>query len=284
MIFSKLRNFFSYEKRTLLIDNDQSLNIFRNYIDRQGILGIDTEFNWRTTYLPKLSLLQVVTKNRVFLVDYLMCKNLDFLKNIFEDTSKIIILHSVRNDTTVLSKNLNIEIEKCFDIQIAERILTDGKTLSLGKIISKYIKLDLEKNETNSNWLKRPLTSSQIRYAAEDVLYLIDVYKKQKNLLEKINKFKYVCDLSKKEACLGNRDLAETRVKKLKNASNKEKKIFLWREKNAFQQDVPPSFLIDDKNLTKLFRVDLRKPIRKKRIDSILGNLKLTEKFINDFS
>ena len=183
MIFSKLRNFFSYEKRTLLIDNDQSLNIFRNYIDRQGILGIDTEFNWRTTYLPKLSLLQVVTKNRVFLVDCLMCKNLDFLKNIFEDTSKIIILHSVRNDTTVLSKNLNIEIEKCFDIQIAERILTDGKTLSLGKIISKYIKLDLKKNETNSNWLKRPLTSSQIRYAAEDVLYLIDVYKKQKNFL-----------------------------------------------------------------------------------------------------
>ena len=97
-----------------------------------------------------------------------------------EDKKKLIIFHSSRSDATVLSTNLNIQIKKAFDIQIAEKILRGGDLKNCGKIVRDYFYIDLDKSETNSNWLKRPLSYKQLTYASNDVLFLIDIYKIQK--------------------------------------------------------------------------------------------------------
>jgi len=53
------------------------------------------------------------------------------LKNILEDKSKIVIMHSSRSDTTVLNTNLKIKLDNCFDIQIAEKINQDFDVVKL---------------------------------------------------------------------------------------------------------------------------------------------------------
>ena len=73
---------------------------------------MDTEFDWRNTYFPVLSLLQISTAKSIFLIDCLKCKDLKFFKDVLEDKNKLIIFHSARSDTTVLSTNLGIRIKK----------------------------------------------------------------------------------------------------------------------------------------------------------------------------
>ena len=96
----------------------------------------------------------------------------------------MVIFHSSRSDTTVISSNLNIYIENSFDIQIADKYINSGPIESYASLVRKNLDIILKKDETNSNWLRRPLTTSQIDYAACDVKYLIEIYQKQKKILK----------------------------------------------------------------------------------------------------
>ena len=66
--------------------------------------------------------------------------------------------------------------------------------------MEKYINLSINKSETNSNWMKRPFSNNQLKYASEDVEFLIDIYTKQNKLLDKKGKLKEAFYLSKEEA------------------------------------------------------------------------------------
>ena len=171
-------------------------------MESKKILGIDTEFDWRTTYFPVLSILQIATKNKIFLIDCLKCKNLKKLKNILEDQDRLIVFHSSRSDTTVLNTNLNIKVKNTYDIQVAEKIISGGDIKNYASLVKKYFNFSLNKSETNSNWLKRPLSSNQVKYAAEDVNFLIEIYKKQIKILQKKSLDKKAFESSKKNLLL----------------------------------------------------------------------------------
>ena len=51
------------------------------------------------------------------------------------------------------------------------------------QIIGEEFGKSKNKSETNSNWLKRPLSDDQMKYASEDVNYLIEIFKAQKKIL-----------------------------------------------------------------------------------------------------
>ena len=187
LIFS-MKNIFSFFKKTLdihLIETEENFEYIKNTLNREKIFGIDTEFDWRTTYFPKLSLLQISVSKEIILIDCIKCKKLNFLKSILENKDKLFIFHSARSDATVLSNNLDVKIKNIFDTQAAEKLLNSGTVESYASLVKKYSGKDLDKSETNSNWLKRPLTENQISYASSDVEYLIKIYKIQKKLLTK---------------------------------------------------------------------------------------------------
>ena len=121
-----------------------------------------------------------------------------------------------------------------------------------GFIVSKYCGYELDKSETNSNWLKRPLTNEQLKYAADDVNFLIFIYETQLKKLKKLKKEKVVNLELMKEIRLGNQELHISRLRKLKKASNVEKDIFLWREKYAKEKNIPPSYVFGNKDLKKI--------------------------------
>ncbi len=240
---------FSIKKSIYLIESNEDIVFLKEILTSEALLGLDTEFDWRNTYFPILSMLQISTRNKVLLIDCIKLKNLNFLKKILEDRKKIIIFHSSRSDTTVLSTNLNIKIINAFDIQIAENIISGGDIKNYGAIVKKYMYKNLEQSQTKSNWLLRPFSNEQLSYAAEDVDFLIDIYDKQVRKLNKLNKLNIVIEKSKLEASKGNQELYVSRIQKLKKPSKLEKEIFMWREKYASKKNVPPSQILNNKDL-----------------------------------
>ncbi len=245
----KITSFLNFKKNIYLIESNDDLNFLKEILANESIIGLDTEFDWRNTYFPKLSLLQISTKNEILLIDCLKLKKLNFLKKILEDNTKTIIFHSSRSDTTVLNTNLNIKVTNVFDIQIAENIISGGDMKNYGAIVKKYITKSLEQSQTNSNWLKRPFTNDQLAYAAEDVDFLIEIFEKQRSILKKLKKFDFAIQMSREEAKKGNKELYVSRIKKLKKPSKIEKKIFMWREEFAKKLNIPPSQVLKDRKL-----------------------------------
>ena len=281
--FLRKLGFLLKEKKVIyLVDSEKDINFLILSLKKEKIVGIDTEFDWRNTYFPKLSLIQISTKREIFLVDCLKGLDLSFLKNILE-SDKLIIFHSARSDSTVLKTNLNIEIKKSFDIQIAEKIMRGGNLKGYSSIVSHYFLINLDKSETNSNWLKRPLSEAQKSYASNDVLFLIDIFKKQKKELIKKHLYDQVIDLSNKETFLGSRSLKSMRLKKQgKKLSKRKRQIFLWREEIAESENVPPNFIFKDKFLKTLSDLDPEDKEAKIKIMKILGDSRLTNIFMSE--
>ena len=248
-IIKKLGFNLKNKKTIYFVESTKDEDFVKDTLEDEKYIGIDTEFNWRNTYFPALSLLQISTSSKILLIDCLKFKKLGFLKKILEDKAKTIIMHSSRSDTTVLNTNLKIKLNNCFDIQIAEKFINGGEIKNYGFIVAKYFGYELDKSETNSNWLKRPLTNKQLEYAADDVNFLIPIYNKQLKDLKKLKKEKEAITEFRKETLLGNQELYIPRLKKLKKASKQERDIFLWREKHASKKNLPPSYIFEDKFL-----------------------------------
>ncbi len=251
-ILKKLGFNLNNKKTIYLIESIEDEEFVKESLQDEKCIGLDTEFNWRNTYIPELSLLQISTNSKILLIDCLKFKKLGFLNKILEDKSKTIIMHSSRSDTTVLNTNLNIKLNNSFDIQIAEKHINGGEIKNYGFIVSKYCGYELDKSETNSNWLKRPLTEKQLKYAADDVNFLLYIYAIQLRKLKKLKKENVVNSEFMNEIRLGNQELHISRIRKLKKVSKSEKDIFLWREKYAKQENIPPSYIFGNKDLKKI--------------------------------
>ena len=283
-ISSFIRRKLLQRKKVHYISNKTQLSELDTELGGLNLFGLDTEFDWRTTYFPKLSLLQIVTSKDIFLIDCLLDIDLSVLKEYMEDENKLIIFHAARSDATVLNTNLNIQIKNSYDIQIAEKFLRGGDLKNYGSIVNDYFSINLDKAETNSNWLKRPLSKSQLDYATQDVLFLIEIFKIQKKELIKNEKYNLVIEASELETNLGNQPLKSLRVKKLKKKlSRRRKEIFLWREEVAELENVPPNYIFKDKHLKMLADLNPADNEAKVKIMKIIGNTDLTNLFIENF-
>ena len=281
-IFSLFKKNF-FRKNFFLIDDEIKLDDLIEKIKSLKVISVDTEFEWRRTYHPRLSLIQICDGNDVFLIDCLLCKNIEKVKFIFESVQILKVFHAVRSDTTVLFSSLGIKTNNVFDVQIAEKIINNLDVKSYSYLVEKYINLSINKSETNSNWMKRPFSNNQLKYASEDVEFLIDIYTKQNKLLDKKGKLKEAFYLSKEEAGLGNQELYISRLQKIKDKSEIDEKIFMWREELAKKKDIPTSFILSDKKLKKLSKRFFQEGLESDLSD-LIDNNEHIEDFLNCLS
>jgi len=264
----------------IFIDNKENMELMVSELESENILAIDTEFDWRTTYHPKISLIQIASKNSIYIIDCLNI-NLKYLtQKLFSDPTKLLIFHSVRSDATVLSSALNVYVKNVYDIQIAEKQISKKDIQAYGEIVKKYCHIKIDKEETQSNWLRRPLSVNQINYAANDVRYLIPIYFIQKKILnKKMNQYSEVLKESEIQAEKGNEKLYKARLKR-KKMSSFEKKLFLWREKIAEEQNTPISYVFKDRKLKDLSHSLNSRNL--KILTKILGDNHLAKRLIKE--
>ena len=284
-MFIFLKRFLNYLKKNqkiFFIDKPLEFSNLEEQLIKEDLIGIDTEFDWRNTYFPNLSLLQISTKSKIFLIDCLKIKDLSRLQNIFDNLESTIIFHSVRSDATVLFSSANLEVKNVFDIQIAEQVISNKNPQNYANLVKEYFSIHLDKSETNSNWLKRPFSKKQLDYAANDVKYLIGIFKKQKKILLNLKKYESVINSSLEEAKLGNRELYISRLKKIDSSIKNAQRLFLWRENMAIEKNVPPSYIFKDKHLNKILNF-LDKEQSEDKIYDLVGNLKLSKNLVEFF-
>ena len=288
----RLFNFIasSFQNHRIVYVNSKELLIeCLSDVKKNNSIAVDTEFIWKNTYHPILSLIQIATKSKIYLLDFFFLKNdLDIISEILEDDNIVKVFHSARGDLSILSNSCGFNISSVFDTQLAESLFSKNKNLQIAykSIVYKYFMKKLLKTETNSNWEQRPPSFDQILYAADDVRYLLRIMTIQQQKINKLNLKDIFKKRMQEEICYGRKKFKDARLERLqrknKNVSDFEKKIFIWREEEASLRNIPPNKIFKDKNLKKLKEIVKNNNFRE--CDWIIQDPPSRKKFLEDFS
>ena len=156
------------------------------------VIGIDTEFVRERTWRADLGLVQLSDGKRVWLVDPLKTGPLDSLAAFFETESVIKVLHAPSEDLDILFYVSGAVPEPLFDTQVACSML--GQSLQMGyhSTVEWLLELTIDKGETRSNWIKRPLRPAQLKYAALDVCLLPMMYRQLRSQLLELGRLEWL--------------------------------------------------------------------------------------------
>ena len=142
-----------------------------------AIIGLDTEFVRERTYWPQLALVQIAAGDAapgdgILLVDPLAPGIPAALAKLLSDTRVLKIMHSASEDLVALKYACNALPQPLFDTQVAAALCGVAAGIGYQRLLQDLLGISVDKGETRSDWLRRPLSPSQLHYAADDVLHL----------------------------------------------------------------------------------------------------------------
>ncbi|SVA70517.1 uncharacterized protein METZ01_LOCUS123371, partial [marine metagenome] len=210
-------------------------------------VAVDTEFRRTTKDNMKLALMQVNDSSEIYLIDCLQIKEPRETCSFLSSPDPKKIFHSCREDIEAIYSWTNKGVLNIYDTQIANSLLGGTYSISYQALVKEKIGLKVSKDETRTNWLKRPLTEAQLNYAASDVYYLIDLYRQQIEEFSKTNKLEWLEEESNKGSALDS--FIELPRDKLFSIQKKEEKEIL----NEFNNMVNKISRIERINPTLLF-------------------------------
>ncbi len=246
-----------------LIDEQSALDalqpLFTELRAEGGMLAVDTEFLREKTYHAKLCLVQLGIGEDQYCIDVLAIADLSLLEELFIDTAVVKLFHAARQDMEVIWQSLKVLPKPVFDTQLAAAFC--GMDLQLGHtaLVAEKLGVELSKSQARTDWTRRPLTSKQLEYAAEDVAHLVRLHALLKEALDEAGKFawfeeeiedlyeveKYDADPAKAYQRLsgGNLNLQQQYVLQA---------LAEWRESMAKDRDIPRSWVVRDDKLYEL--------------------------------
>ena len=136
-------------------------------------VAVDTEFFWERTFYPILGLVQLANADGCWLIDTVNLRDIRALGPVLSSPAVTKVLHDAPQDLGILARATGAMPRTVFDTRLAAGFAGLASTCSLQVLIRETVNIELAKAETRSNWLRRPLSKSQLSYAAEDVLYLL---------------------------------------------------------------------------------------------------------------
>jgi len=145
-------------------------------------VAVDTEFIRERTYWPQLSLVQVAIETpsadapTILLLDMLAPGMTDALGPMLADASILKIMHSASEDLVAFQHACGVLPDPLFDTQIAAALGGVGAGLGYQRLVQDLLGIAVDKGETRSDWMKRPLSPAQLAYAADDVRHLFAVH------------------------------------------------------------------------------------------------------------
>ena len=243
-----------------LVQSDREYNRFLEHISGQPWLALDTESDSLFRYTPRVCLIQVTvpaekgsTKGSAengavvdFLVDPLRTLDLSDLGKVLADDTTEIILHAAENDILTLQRDLDFQIRRLFDTQLAARIL-GRQGIGLAKVLQDEFNVESDKRMQRTNWGQRPLTQQQMTYAQIDTHYLPALRVRQAGLLQKAGRWEEA------EAAFRMLELVEYRppeprtvwqMKQIRSVPANDmgvlKAVWDWREKFSRHAERPP--------------------------------------------
>ena len=156
-----------------------------------GRVALDTEFIKRDTYYPRLALVQLNTGDHVYLLDAPQLQLADFWQALSE--VDIAIWHACGEDLGIFYLLSGCPpLTNIFDTQIALSYLTGQLQMGYQQALDDQLDMHIDKEQSQSDWLQRPLSDEQEQYAIDDVRFLPALYLSLEYELKKQGLFEYV--------------------------------------------------------------------------------------------
>ncbi|MEL6615141.1 MAG: ribonuclease D, partial [Bacteroidota bacterium] len=161
-----------------MIDSPSALADLCSRARQQTAVALDTEFVWERTYVPALGVVQIgLGGDDVHLVDTLALTGDDLspLGDLLADPDTEVVLHDALQDLQILARATGRLPRNVFDTQRVAGFVGQTATASLQDLVAWACGVTLDKGATRSDWLRRPLSETQVHYAENDVRYSLDV-------------------------------------------------------------------------------------------------------------
>ena len=233
------------------IEDESALDEVIDEILLQPRYAIDTEFHREKTYYPKLALVQLKWGEKTALVDPLAVDPRG-LARLFE-SDILAVFHAAQQDLEVLRHASLVAPKNIFDTQIAAGFL-GYSTPSLATLVQAIKKVALSKGDRLTDWLRRPLTTAQCVYAADDVAHLFDLHDELSSQLNELGRTVWVADacndlVARPSGPIDSR-LAWLKLKEARSLKGSSRGVAQavgqWREERAMRSDHPPRRVMSD--------------------------------------
>ena len=217
--------------------------------------ALDTEFIKVNTLRPYLGLLQINVEGHVYVLDGQSLDFTDLWQLIFNARQNI--FHASGEDLDLIHHYAGQkDLDNLFDTQVGLAFLGHGLQVSYQQALQQELGIHVDKGETRSDWLARPLRPEQLQYAANDVIHLPLLAAKIRQQLQQRGLWHWVLDDCRTYA----REVgAETPLVDLYleigtfRHSRKQlaqlQQLSVWREQIARATNQPRSFILKNSTL-----------------------------------
>ena len=227
-------------------------------MSQNSIYGLDTEFIKVDTLWPKLGVFQINVNDQIYLLDGTSLNLSAFWEKLFQAQQNI--FHACGEDIDLIyhyaqQKNL----DNVFDTQVGMSFLGHGLQVSYQNALKTMLNVDIDKGQTRSDWLARPLSDEQLNYAANDVLYLMQLADKVQTDLKQ----NYLLDFAQEDCRnltqeIGEETPLELLYQDVGNYRHSRRQLMqlqqlaVWREQMVKALNQPRSFILRNSTMLDL--------------------------------
>jgi ribonuclease D len=240
------------------------------FAQRPARIGLDTEFIRERTFWPQLALVQIaldasggeVAPDDILLVDPLAPGMTEALATILADTAILKVMHSPSEDLVAFRHTCGVVPSPLFDTQAAAAMAGIGSGLGYQKLVEQLTGTALAKGETRSDWLRRPLSPSQLEYAADDVRHLFEMHDILADQLQRSGRSEWLAEDAARTVANAVAEGPERWPHlSLRSAGFLEPeaqrrllRLLRWRDQYARSHDRPRSWILDNELAVSLAR------------------------------
>lgn len=257
-----------------LVATQQELSSLLAHLRAEGRFAFDSEFIGESSYHPQLCLVQIATAKRIAIVDPMMPIDLLPFWELVCDPGIEKIVHAGEQDLEPAWRHVGRRPANVFDTQVAAGFASMAYPVSLAKLIQEVLGVSLAKGLTFTQWDARPLTPRQLRYAADDVRYLLAVHAALVDLLRASGRLEWARD-----ECVARCDpdrwtvnvaIDSLRIRGATTLDGRQlsvlQALFGWRNAVASEQDLPPRAVLKDEVLIELARRPAKTPDKLRQV------------------
>jgi ribonuclease D len=248
-----------------LLSTKSELDELITHLKSTGRFAYDSEFIGELTYHPKLCVIQVATSERIALIDALAKLDLKPFWELIADPDLEKIVHAGQQDLEPILRILDKPAANIFDTQLASGFIGLSYPAGLSKLVRELLGVHLGKGFTFTHWDQRPLTSVQLRYAADDVRYLPALHDAIVTRLNELHHLKWaqeesnaLCDpaLYRPDPAVEYLRIRGANMLPAQGAAIL-RELYAWRDDAAQRHDSPPRSYLRDEILLELARKPL---------------------------
>jgi ribonuclease D len=222
-----------------------------------GPIAVDTEFVRERTYYPQLCLLQISDADTAVCIDCLA--ELELVPVRTQLLERPMLMHSGRQDLEILWQTFNQLPQQLVDTQVAAGLLGMTPQVGYGELVDSRLSVKLDKSNSRRDWTKRPLPADGLRYALDDVRYLIPLWQILADELEKLGRLDWFVEDCQRLLNPELYDDPRQIFSKLKglgrlegNAQACAYRLVLWRETHAQKRNRPRRWILADRALLQI--------------------------------